>query len=362
MPDQPLARQTRAACKLRRFSPRAVLPEHSDRPGAIPHVTATIDFKLRSSSTVRFSDDGTYLICLGQQITLWNVSTGRRVASARFSHASSADFSPDGTLLAVKNTSGEVLVLSVPELADVSRLSGAGFEEGTPVRFAEDGQHIVDATRDGALMVRDALDGSLEWAETGASVFRLERSRDRGVWTYDRAQGSGQLYVRRWPFAAHEPEPIGFYGGPFSVALSDDGNRIAGISSGLEISERQADGTWSSAEQVFPAPWDGSAHGLCWGPKDELIHAHHSTIRVFDDLRSAPRFMRLPFLAVDLAVSSTAKATAFGGHDQGLVLDWPFALTNEVPDEPPDEHADLIAKIFEGVRDRKEDPPAPTPT
>ena len=136
-----------------------------------------------------------------QQITLWNVSEGRRVASGpRFSHASSADFSPDGTLLAVKNTSGDVLVLSVPDLEEVSRLSGAGLGEGTPVRFAEDGKHIVDATWDGALMVRDALDGSLAWSETGESVFRLERSRDRAVWTYDRASWPvvrAQMAVRR---------------------------------------------------------------------------------------------------------------------------------------------------------------------
>lgn len=290
-------------------------------------MTATIDFKLPSSSTVRFSDDGTYLICIGEQITLWNVSQGRRVASApRFSHPSSADFSPDGTLLAVKNTSGDVLVLSVPDLEAVSRLSGARLGEGTPVRFAEDGEHIVDATWGGALMVRDALDGSLAWSETGGSVFRLERSRDRAVWTYDRDHGSGGLFVRKWPFDVHEPEPIGFWGAPFSVALSDDGTRVAGISDGLEVSERQGDGTWSSSVQVSPAPWDGSAHGLCWGPGDELIHVHHSTVRVFDDLRSAPRSIRLPFLALDVAVSPTGKATAFGGHDQGLVHGWPFAL------------------------------------
>ena len=324
-------------------------------------MTPTIDFKLRWSSTVRFSDDGAYLISLGERITLWNVYAGHAARSApRFSHPASADFSPDGTLLAVKNTSGDVLVLSVPDLEEVSRLSGAGLGEGTPIRFAADGKHIVDATRGGALMVRDPFDGSLAWSETGDWIFRLERSRDRAVWTYDRSPGGGQLHVRRWPFDAHEPEPIGFSGGPFSVALSDNGTRIAGISAGLVVSERQADGTWSSPEQLFPAPWDGSAHGLCWGPNDELIHAHHSTVRVFEDLRSAPRGLRLPFLARDVAVSPTAKAAAFGGWDQGLVLGWPLALNSEIPDEPPDQHEDLIAEILERAQQRKDDPPAPT--
>jgi WD40 repeat protein len=291
-------------------------------------MTSSTDFKLGSSSTVRFSDDGAYLVSLGQRITLWSVWEGRAVTSGpRFAHASSADFSPDGNLLAVKNTSGDVLVLSVPGLEEVSRLSGAALGEGTPVRFAEDGKHIVDSTRGGVLMIRDALDGSLAWSEKGESVFRLERSRDRAVWTYDRRQ----LYVRRWPFDVHKPDLIGFYGGPFSVALSDDGSRVAGISDGLVVSERQADGTWSSPEQVFPAPWDGSAHGLGWGPGNELLHAHHSTVRVFDDLRSAPHLIRLSFLALDVAISPTAKATAFGGYEQGLVSDWPLAATQRIP-------------------------------
>ena len=86
-------------------------------PDATARMTPTIDFKLRWSSTVRFCDDGAYLISLGQRITLWNVYAGRAARSApRFSHPASADFSPDGKLLVVKNTSGDVLLLSVPDL------------------------------------------------------------------------------------------------------------------------------------------------------------------------------------------------------------------------------------------------------
>ncbi|MDA0167900.1 WD40 repeat domain-containing protein [Solirubrobacter taibaiensis] len=289
-------------------------------------------FQLGPSSTVRFSDDGTYLASLRGRISLWDVSDRRRVASGpRFPHASSADFSPDGTLLAVKNTTGDVLVLSIPGFDEISRLSGRDLGEGTPIRFAEDGKYIVDATWGGALMVRDPISGALAWSERGASVFRLERSRDRAVWTYDR----NQLYVRSWPFDAHEPKPISFWGPPFSVALSDDGTRVAGISAGLEVAEQHADGTWSASHQAFPAPWDGAAHGLCWGPGDELIHAHHSTVRVFEDVRSPPRLTRLPFPARDIAVSPAAGKLAVGGWDEGLLLDWPLASTTDVSDAPP---------------------------
>ena len=97
--------------------------------------------------------------------------------------------------------------------------------------------------------------------------------------------------------------------------------------------------------------WDGSPHGLCWGPNDELIHAHHSTVRAFDDLHSAPRLMRLPFLARDVAISPTAKATAFGGPDQGLVLDWPLMLRTEIPDaQPAEQSGGDVAGVAERVR------------
>ena len=290
-------------------------------------------FKLGPSSTLRFSDDGTYLVTLRERTArLWHVLDRRPIASGpRFSHASSADFSPDGTLLAVKNTTGDVLVLSVPDLDEVSRLSGRELGEGTPIRFADDGKYIVDGNWGGALMVRDPISGALAWSERGESVFRLERSADRAVWTYDR----NRLYVRRWPFDAHEPEPIGFWGPPFSVALSDDGTRVAGISAGLEVSEQHADGIWSASHQAFPARWDGAAHGLCWGPGDELIHAHHSTLRVFKDVRSSPHLMRLPFPTRDIAISPTAGKLAVGGTDEGLVLDWPLASTNDASDAPP---------------------------
>jgi hypothetical protein len=95
----------------------------------------------------------------------------------------------------VKNTSGDVVVLDVPSLEVVSRLPGKG--EGTPVRFAADGDHLVDATWGGTLAVRE-LDGTTTWAEDGHNIFRLACTRDRGTWIYDPgADTRAQMAVRR---------------------------------------------------------------------------------------------------------------------------------------------------------------------
>jgi hypothetical protein len=45
--------------------------------------------------------------------------------------------------------------------------------------------------------------------------------------------------------------------------------------------------------------------------------------------------MRLPFPARDIAISPTAGKLAVGGTDEGLVLDWPLASTNDASDAPP---------------------------
>lgn len=305
-----------------------------------------VDFKLRSSSYVRFSDDGSHVVSLGSRITLWSVSKGRRVASGPwFPDPSSADFSPDGALLAVKNTSGDVLVLSVPDLEVVSRLS-AGLGEGTAVRFAENGRHVVDGSWGGVLMVRDAIDGSTVWAERDASVFRLTCTRDRSTWAYDRVRGRGQTLSRRWPFDTHDPEPVAFYGGPLAVAISDDGSRIAALSAGLELAERDPrDGGWGQPRQIYPAPF-GPDQSLCWGPNGELVYTHRTIARVFDDSRAEPRGLRLPFQVFDVAVSPQAMVIAFGGHDQGLVIDWPLQLTDAIEEEPSQDLSQLMAKVF----------------
>ena len=313
----------------------------------------TTEFALQASSFVRFSDDGSHLVGLGDRVTLWNVPAARRVASGRpISHPSSADFSPDGTRLAVKSTSGDVVVLSVPELEVVARLSGAGVGEGTPIRFSGDGAHLVDASWGGVLMVRDPVEGSTAWVEEGPAIFRLACTRDRLTWAYDRGQGRGQAFVRAWPFDAHAPEPVPFFGGPLALAISADGSRVAAVSDGLEVAERSADGEWRARAGVFPAPFDGLDHALCWGPDGELVYAHHVSVRVFDDLAAAPRTLHLPFQVVDVAVSPAAMAAAFGGWDRGRVTAWPLELTDESggSEASPPDYSDLVADVLEGAR------------
>ena len=232
-------------------------------------------FKLGPSSTLRFSDDGTYLVTLRERTArLWRVLDRRPIASGpRFSHASSADFSPDGTLLAVKNTTGDVLVLSVPDLDEVSRLSGRELGEGTPIRFADDGKYIVDGNWGGALMVRDPISGALAWssgakASSVSNVLKTERSGPTTATGCMCADG-------RLTRTSLNPSASGALRSR-SRSLTTV-RRVAGISAGLEVSEQHVDGIWSASHRAFPARWDGAAHGLCWGPGDELIHAHHST-------------------------------------------------------------------------------------
>lgn len=308
--------------------------------------------KLSSSSGVRFSDDGSRLVSLGRRIALWDVLEGKRVAAApQFSNPVSADFSPDGALLAIKNTSGDVLVLAVPDLSVAARLSGAGIGEGAGIRFTADGRHLVDASWTGILMVRDAIDGSIVWAEKGPSVSRLVCTRDRMTWAYDRVRGRGQTFVRVWPFDAHEPEAVASIGGPLAVAVSDDGARVAAVSDGLQVSDRHADsGDWCPPTRVFAAPFDGQEHAVGWAPNGDLVYAHEFAVHVFDRETLAPRGVRMAFHVLDFAISPDESTAAFAGREGGLVVDWPLDFAGNfgevTPSEEPRESG-LVAQLEE---------------
>jgi dipeptidyl aminopeptidase/acylaminoacyl peptidase len=84
------------------------------------------------------------LATLGKRITLWHVESSSRIAlGPALEHASSVDFSPDGRLLAAKNTYGEVLVMGVPDLEERARFPGHAYGEGTDIRFSPDGRQLV---------------------------------------------------------------------------------------------------------------------------------------------------------------------------------------------------------------------------
>jgi dipeptidyl aminopeptidase/acylaminoacyl peptidase len=232
-------------------------------------------FRIGSSFRARFSGDGRALATLGQRITLWDVAARERVAKGPpLENASSLDFAPDGRLLAAKNTRGEVLVMGVPDLDERARFSGRGFGEGTGIRFAPDGRHLVDGSWSGLLTVRDATNGEVVWQEAGDSIFELASTRDRRTWVYTRAahRQPGQVLLREWPLGDGPTGPIPPTAGAGALAIADDACRLAIVGRGLTVLQRgsRAD-PWHAIASIDLLPGGGTGEALSWSPDGALL-------------------------------------------------------------------------------------------
>src|SRR5215207_6835159 len=119
-------------------------------------------FRIGQSSQTRFDDQAEHLVTLGKRITLWSVAQRARIAKGPpLQNASSIDFAPGGRDVVAKNTRGDLLFMEVPTLDEKAHFSGHGFGDGTDIRFAPHGRHLIDGSWSGQLTVRDAATGDV---------------------------------------------------------------------------------------------------------------------------------------------------------------------------------------------------------
>jgi len=287
-------------------------------------------FRIGASFKARFDPSGARLVTLGRRITLWDVAERRRVGiGPPLRHASAVDLSPDGQLVAAKNTSGEVLVLRADDPGEMARVSGRGFGEGAEVRFAPGGNWLVDATWDGRLLVRDPTSGHVEWEERDADggIVTLTCSRDRELWAYTRRSHEGtRVIVRTWPFSQYPAlEIVTDFRVVWAIALSDAGDRVT-VSTGGSI--RSFALPFADADPIACSefPSGGSGEAIAWSPDGTwLAQAGGEAVRVFDRAHD-PIYERAMTYPSDVDVSADGTLLAVGDWSRGVVLptsNWP---------------------------------------
>ena len=286
-------------------------------------------FRIGAAFRARFSDDGTLLVTIGKRITLWEVEARRRIATGPpLSNASSVAIAPDQTVVAAKNTSGEIVVLGVPELDERARFSGRDVGEGAGIEFAPDSLHLVDASWSGRFTVRDVRSGNVRWEEPGDSVFQLARTRDRTVWAHDRSGHrwgrKGQVLIRRWPFPDHPSEVVPEIPGAQALALSDDGCKLAVRTRGIVVLERVSpDEPWAITSQLENVDYGGSGFRLAWSPDGALLaHTGDRRGEVYNAALHLLHTEPLPFPS-DVEFSPDGSLLALGDWSAGISLAWP---------------------------------------
>src|SRR5437588_436161 len=101
-------------------------------------------FRLGHTYEVLFSQTGEYLLSLGEhRASLWNVHSKKRLHTVNLSYVNHGTFSPDDSRYAIKNVSGEIIVLKLPRGEIVDHYVPSTRDEGSRIEFSADGEFIV---------------------------------------------------------------------------------------------------------------------------------------------------------------------------------------------------------------------------
>jgi WD40 repeat protein len=197
------------------------------------------------SYEMRFDSTGSRFACVGRSIVIWDLASGIRLTKHHpFKHPDHVDWSPDGDQLAVKSTSGKLVIVDPNEPSSEARWLRKRGKEGCEIAFSACGNFLVDCNWDGRVDVFDLRTGEVAHSETinHAMITSLAYSRSRAWFAYvvcPKAAENGfpskadYLVVRKWPFwdnravvvptESHDIEAIAFSPGEQAIVLAVSG-------------------------------------------------------------------------------------------------------------------------------------------
>ncbi len=104
-----------------------------------------------------FSPSEDRVAYIGRNVRVLSIESRKTLFSVHpFSHPSTIDFSPDGVRLAVKSTSGHVVILDAESGQLLKDFRNKREGEGSSALFSRCGQYVITVSWDGLLSIRDA--------------------------------------------------------------------------------------------------------------------------------------------------------------------------------------------------------------
>ena len=114
--------------------------------------------RIGASNEVKFAPDSSRAIAIGRGVSIWDLSTRKAIVRAHpLGHAGHANWSPNGRLVCIKSTLGELVIADSSNLQVVAQLQSKKAGEGCDAVFSPDGGHVLDGTWNGLLALYDVL-------------------------------------------------------------------------------------------------------------------------------------------------------------------------------------------------------------
>lgn len=305
-------------------------------------------WKIGTSNAVAFSRDGRLLATLGRDVSIWDVALKSKVASSHpFPHPSDAAFSPDQRHLAVKSTSGQIVIIDAQSGQTVVDFKNTADGEGSNLEYSACGEYIVDGTWSGRLTVRRAGSGVHELVqEFGGEMIRsVHSSWDGRRWIIahgckatsdDRPPPPDYFSVWDWPFRPGGyrvlPERIAF---ARSSALSPDAALLAVVHDAppdmLSVFQL-SDGTCAGAVSIQGG---GTGDALGWSADGRPIGSVQDQTVVFYTWLDLGKMHELALAyPSDVAFSPRGDVLALGSWQVGWVLPADALATTSLPQKP----------------------------
>ncbi len=244
------------------------------------------------------SDDGNILVCLGRRVNVFDMQSRERILSAHpFSHPSDAAFSSKGKALAVKNTSGRIIVLD-PFTGEVLKdfKNPKDGDEGSEVLFSPNGRELIDASWKGDITVRRLSDSTIVMQQSfaGEVIGRISHDRVRRTWLFEHHPivrpgenwpSPPYLTLQRWPFGKHKANILNLdLDIIHSATLSPDASRLCYVAtrrrvgSWIKISQASDGAVVASSDEIKIG---GTGSELAWAPDGEYLGSVQSRRFVF---------------------------------------------------------------------------------
>ncbi len=289
---------------------------------------------LKTSFAVVFSRSGQLLGTINRQyLSIWQVATGQRTSRIKvLSDPSHIDFSPDDTLVVVKNTSGEIAIYDLATGNVISHFRPEESDEGCQIYFTPDGESLIDGSWQGDLNVRriDTFEKVHSLAFEKCQIRDLHYNPDLKHFSFSvNAKNGHPQFLKGFDF-------IGLYSWPFSdnslthfhhgklnlncFQISPDGSQIVVLDNytQLDIIELASKQILAKSQLTF----GGSGFALDWSSDGKMIATLEEGQVMVLGGQTLARLRTIPIdYPCDVCFSPTNDLLAIGSWQNGLVIE-----------------------------------------